>query len=46
MKAQMERIDDSLFHIKNKMTLGQEADLRTDKVIITFSTQADKKNFE
>lgn len=46
MKKKMQIIDDSLLHIKNKMTMGQEKDLRTDKAIVTFKNPINKLNFE
>ena len=45
MEKKIQQIDDSLLHIKNKMTIGQELDLRTDKIIITFANSFDKKTF-
>lgn len=35
-----------MLHTKNKLTLGQDTDFRTDKIIITFHHAHKKKSFE
>lgn len=32
----MKKLENSCLHVKNKLILGQDLSLRTDKIIITF----------